>query len=57
MTAAPEDILSAQLDDRPHEECGVVGVSGIDSAAELAFLGLYALQHPWARGSRDRSAL
>ena len=45
MTAAPEDILSAQLDDRPHEECGVVGVSGIDSAAELAFLGLYALQH------------
>jgi amidophosphoribosyltransferase len=33
------------LDDRPHEECGVVGISGIDSAAELAFLGLYALQH------------
>ena len=45
MTAAPEDIPSDHLDDRPHEECGVVGISGIDSAAELAFLGLYALQH------------
>jgi amidophosphoribosyltransferase len=25
--------------------CGIVGVSGIDRAAEVAFLGLYALQH------------
>lgn len=25
--------------------CGIVGVTGIDHAAELAFLGLYALQH------------
>lgn len=25
--------------------CGIVGVSGIDHAAEAAFLGLYALQH------------
>jgi amidophosphoribosyltransferase len=25
--------------------CGIVGVSNIDKAAELAFLGLYALQH------------
>lgn len=25
--------------------CGIVGVSGIDHAAEQAFLGLYALQH------------
>lgn len=25
--------------------CGIVGVSGIDHAAELTFLGLYALQH------------
>ena len=45
MTAAPENIPSDHLDDRLHEECGVVGISGIDSAAELAFLGLYALQH------------
>ena len=33
------------LDDRPHEECGVVAVSGVANAAELAFLALYALQH------------
>jgi amidophosphoribosyltransferase len=25
--------------------CGIVGVSGVDDAARLAFLGLYALQH------------
>jgi len=25
--------------------CGIVAVSGVDHAAELAFLGLYALQH------------
>ncbi|CAN5852889.1 amidophosphoribosyltransferase [soil metagenome] len=25
--------------------CGIVGVAGIDQAAELAYLGLYALQH------------
>jgi len=34
-----------ELDDRPHEECGVVGVSGIENAAEQAFLAMYALQH------------
>jgi len=45
VTAAPEDLPSDHSDDRPHEECGVVGISGIDNAAELAFLGLYALQH------------
>ncbi len=32
-------------DDRPREECGIVGVTGVDNAAELTFLGLYALQH------------
>jgi len=34
-----------ELDDRPHEECGVVAVSGVSNAAELTFLALYALQH------------
>ncbi len=29
----------------PREECGIVGVSGAENAAELVFLGLYALQH------------
>lgn len=41
----PVDFAASQLDDRPHDECGVVGFSGIDGAAELAFLALYALQH------------
>ena len=32
--------------DRPSEECGVVGISSPrDDAAQLAFFGLYALQH------------
>ncbi|MGH7464380.1 MAG: amidophosphoribosyltransferase, partial [Longimicrobiales bacterium] len=25
--------------------CGIVGIAGMDRAAELAYLGLYALQH------------
>ncbi len=34
------------VDDRPKEECGVVGISaGSDDAARMAFFGLYALQH------------
>jgi len=41
----PVDITGSHLDDRPHEECGIVGFSGIDGAAELAFLALYSLQH------------
>jgi amidophosphoribosyltransferase len=28
-----------------HEECGVFGVFGHPEAANLAYLGLYALQH------------
>ena len=28
-----------------HEECGVFGVYGHPEAANLAYLGLYALQH------------
>jgi amidophosphoribosyltransferase len=35
----------ARDDDKPREECGVFAVSGSPAAAELAFLGLYALQH------------
>jgi amidophosphoribosyltransferase len=33
------------LDRSLREECGVFAVSGHDAAAELTFLGLYALQH------------
>ena len=33
------------MTDKFHEECGVVGVFGHPEAANLAYLGLYALQH------------
>ena len=33
------------FDEGPHEECGVVGISGMDMASEQAFLAMYALQH------------
>jgi len=33
------------MHDRFHEECGIVGVFGHPEAANLAYLGLYALQH------------
>jgi amidophosphoribosyltransferase len=43
---SPEDERRTyELDDRPHDECGVVGISGVDDAAEQAFLAMYALQH------------
>src|SRR6266498_1348230 len=33
-------------DDRPHEECGVIGVfAPNEDVARMAFFGLYALQH------------
>ncbi len=41
----PTNVTLPMLDDRPREECGIVGISGIPKAAETAFLGLYALQH------------
>ncbi len=45
MRRAPTDLPIALLDDRPREECGIVGVCGTDNASELSFLALYALQH------------
>ena len=35
----------ASLSDHFHEECGVFGIYGHPEAANLAYLGLYALQH------------
>src|ERR1700752_1433051 len=35
----------ANADDRFHDECGVFGVYGHPEAANLTYLGLYALQH------------
>ncbi len=45
VSTKPQDVVMSTLDDRPKEECGIVGISGVDGAAELAFLGLYSLQH------------
>lgn len=47
MTAPrPDRPSTPSLDlDRFREECGVVGISGHPEAANLAYLGLYALQH------------
>ncbi len=45
VSQVASDIRSEDLDDRPREECGVVGITGVDLAAEQAFLALYALQH------------
>jgi amidophosphoribosyltransferase len=38
-------IKLAYADDHFHDECGVFGVFGHPEAANLAYLGLYALQH------------
>ena len=32
-------------DDKPREECGVFAIYGHPNAAEMTYLGLYALQH------------
>ena len=43
--SGPVDLPEASFDDHLREECGVVGVSGLENAAELTFLALYSLQH------------
>ena len=43
--------LSERKQDRFHDECGVVGVFGHPEAANLAYLGLYALQHRGQEGA------
>jgi amidophosphoribosyltransferase len=39
------------MTDRFHEECGIVGVFGHPEAANLVYLGLYALQHRGQEGA------
>jgi amidophosphoribosyltransferase len=43
----------AVFDDHPHEECGIVGISTPDGTgvAQLAFFGLFALQHRGQEGA------
>jgi len=40
-----ETIRLSELDEAPRDECGVVGLTGVERASEMAFLSLYALQH------------
>jgi amidophosphoribosyltransferase len=41
-----KDTITMQIDDRPHEECGVIGIFAPDEdVARMTFFGLYALQH------------
>ena len=37
--------------DKPHENCGIVGIFGNSNASQLAYLGLHALQHRGQEGS------
>ena len=37
-------------DDKLHHECGVLGISGVPDAANLAYYGLHALQHRGQQG-------
>lgn len=39
------DSVALDDDDRFHDECGVFGIHGHSEAANLAYLGLHALQH------------
>lgn len=45
------NIYRSCKDDKPHEECGVFGVFGHAEASNLAYLGLYALQHRGQEGA------
>ena len=38
------------IPDKFHDECAVFGIYGHKEAANLAYLGLYALQHRGRRG-------
>jgi amidophosphoribosyltransferase len=40
-----ENFRLSELDEAPRDECGVVGLTGVERASEMAFLSLYALQH------------
>jgi len=44
------------LENQIHEECGVFGIFGARKAAELTYLGLYALQHRGQEGAGIVSA-
>ncbi|MBI5639787.1 MAG: amidophosphoribosyltransferase [Nitrospirae bacterium] len=51
MKSAGHNNLCDPFQDKMHEECGVFGVFGHPEAANLTYLGLYALQHRGQEGA------
>lgn len=47
----PPNIIRDTNDDHLNDECGLFGVYGNDEAANLTYLGLYALQHRGQEGA------
>ncbi|KAL3515086.1 hypothetical protein ACH5RR_021988 [Cinchona calisaya] len=45
------DVFSDDYDDKPREECGVVGIYGDPEASRLCYLALHALQHRGQEGA------
>ncbi|XP_030472109.1 amidophosphoribosyltransferase, chloroplastic-like [Syzygium oleosum] len=46
-----DDALRDESDDKPREECGVVGIYGDPEASRLCYLALHALQHRGQEGA------
>ena len=44
-TELPPTVTLPSLPDKFHDECAVFGIYGHEEAANLTYLGLYALQH------------
>nr|ACJ85731.1 unknown [Medicago truncatula] len=47
----PQDEVVFINDDKPREECGVVGIYGDSEASRLCYLALHALQHRGQEGA------
>ncbi|KAL6008405.1 Microtubule bundling protein [Asimina triloba] len=50
-SSSPSDSLFLDDDDKPREECGVVGIFGDPEASRLCYLALHALQHRGQEGA------
>ena len=46
-----QKVIDATMSDKLKDECGVFGVFGHPEAANLTYLGLYALQHRGQEGA------
>lgn len=51
MRRKPSSVMSLMNIDKLHDECAVFGIFGHKEAANLTYLGLYALQHRGQEGS------